>query len=87
MLTETTGPGLKDDVVVPRPRPWRWVGRVLAVVIVASVLYSFTTNANYQWDVVRSYLFDSRILDGLRTTLVLTAVGMVIAGVLGLLLA
>jgi len=77
----------EDDVIVPRPRPWRWVGRILVVVVAALVAYSFLTNPNYSWDVVGDYLFDSRILSGLRTTLVLTLVCMVIAALLGLLLA
>lgn len=76
-----------DDVVVPRPRPWHWVGVVVAALVVVAVGSSFVTNPAYQWDVVARYLFDPRILAGLRTTLVLTFVGMVIAVGLGLVLA
>ncbi|TCB97161.1 amino acid ABC transporter permease [Micromonospora zingiberis] len=76
-----------SDVVVPRRRPWRWVGTVVSVLIVAAVANSFLTNPNYQWDVVATYLFDPRILDGLLTTLQLTVVSMVLASALGLLLA
>lgn len=83
----TLAPRGADNVVVPRPRPWRWVGMVAVAVVAVAVVSSFVTNPNYQWDVVADYLFDPRILAGLRTTLVLTLVGTVIAGALGLVLA
>lgn len=76
-----------DDVVVPRRRPWRWVGSVAVALAIVGVGTSFVTNPHYQWDVVGEYLLDPRILHGLGTTLVLTVVGMAIAAVLGLLLA
>lgn len=77
----------EDLVVATRSRPWRWVGRAAVVVVVVAVGSSFVTNPNYRWDVVARYLFDGRILSGLGTTLVLTAVGMVLAAALGLALA
>lgn len=87
-ISNKTQPWHHDDiVVVPRRRPLRWVGIAIALLVVAQIVYSFFTNANYQWDVVGTYLFDSRILAGLCNTLLLTLVGMVIAIVLGLLLA
>lgn len=76
-----------EPIVVPRRRPWRWVGSAVVVLLAAVVLQSFFTNPNYQWDVVARYFFDPRILNGLMNTLVLTAVSMAIALVLGLLLA
>jgi polar amino acid transport system permease protein len=74
-------------VVVPRRRPWRWIGWAITAVVVVSIGVSFLTNPNYQWDVVGGYLFDPRILDGLVTTLKLTVLSMAIAAVLGLVLA
>jgi polar amino acid transport system permease protein len=79
--------GHDDDVVVPRRRPWRWVGIAVIAVVVWGVASSFITNPNYRWDIVGSYLFDPRILNGLRTTLALTFFGMLIALTLGLILA
>ncbi|MET7392823.1 amino acid ABC transporter permease [Dactylosporangium sp. NPDC005572] len=88
-MTATSVRPVRDDgdVVVPRRRPWRWVGSVAAALVVGSVAVSFLTNPNYRWDVVAGYLFDPRILDGLFTTLRLTVVSMLIAAALGLLLA
>ncbi|HEY0187326.1 MAG TPA: amino acid ABC transporter permease [Cellulomonas sp.] len=84
-MTAVTRDG--DDLVVPRPRPWRWVGIVLVVLVAAGVVSSFVSNPNYEWDVVAEYLFDPRILHGLGVTLMLTGIGMVVATVLGLALA
>lgn len=75
------------DVIVPRPRRWRWVGIAVVVLVVAGVAWSFLTNPNYRWDVVGTYLFDPRIISGLGVTLLLTLIGMVIALVVGLVLA
>lgn len=89
-MTTTSAPPVRDEgdlVVVPRRRPWRWVGSVVAVLVAAAVAVSFLTNPNYQWDVVFGYLFDPRILDGLVTTLKLTLISMVLAAALGLLIA
>jgi polar amino acid transport system permease protein len=83
----TLAPRGADNVVVPRPRPWRWVGMVLVAIVAVTIGWSFVTNPNYRWDVVAGYLFDPRILAGLRTTLLLTLVGTVIAALLGLVLA
>lgn len=83
----TLAPRGADNVVVPRPRPWRWVGVAVVALVAIAVVSSFVTNPNYQWDVVAEYLFDPRILGGLRTTLLLTLIGTVIAAALGLVLA
>lgn len=77
-------PGYDDLVVVPRRRPWRVVAIVITAIVLVLVAHSFVTNKNYEWAVVWTYLFDARILGGLRTTVVLTLVGMVLASVLGL---
>ncbi len=74
-------------IVVPRRRPWRWVGSIVVAVVLLSIAWSFATNPNYEWPTVAKYLFDVRILKGLGTTLALTAIAMAIALGLGLLLA
>jgi polar amino acid transport system permease protein len=51
------------------------------------VIRSAITNDRFQWNVVGDYLFDSQVLDGLRITLELTVLGMLIGIVLGVILA
>jgi len=86
-MTAVTSRPAEADIIVPRPRRGRWVGIAVVILIAAGVVSSFVTNPNYQWGVVGEYLFDPRILSGLGNTLLLTAIGMVLALVLGLVLA
>jgi polar amino acid transport system permease protein len=62
------------------------VGAIVLVVVVA-VVRSIATNPNFQWGVVGEYLFDGRILHGLRVTIELTFIAMGIGVLLGVLLA
>ena len=71
----------------PARRPGRWIGTV-AILYLAFVLARFViTSDGMRWDVVREYLFDPRILHGAWTTVYLSILTMVIAIVLGVLLA
>lgn len=73
--------------VVPLRHPLRWVAALVVVLLVAALGYSLVTNPRFQWDVVGQYLTTRAILDGLLTTLELTAIGMVIAITLGTIIA
>jgi len=59
----------------------------LVALVLAAVIRSIATNPRFEWDVVGQYLTDSRILNGLVTTIELTALAMVIGIVLGVVLA
>ncbi|WP_020499570.1 amino acid ABC transporter permease [Sciscionella marina] len=72
---------------VPVRRPGRWIGGVVIALIAIGVIYSIVTNRNFEWPTVWRYLFDFRILTGLRNTLVLTVLSMVIGVVGGIILA
>lgn len=72
---------------VPLRHPWRWVAAVIVLAIVADIAYTIVTAPDVQWDYVGRYLFQSLILDGVRLTLELTAIAMVIGIVLGVILA
>ena len=56
---------------------------VLAVVVVHSVV----SNPRFEWSVVGHYLFDERILEGLRVTLELTVIAMALGIALGVVMA
>jgi polar amino acid transport system permease protein len=72
---------------VPVRHPGRWVAAAIVLVIAASLIRSGATNPHFEWSVVGHYMFDSRVLEGLRVTLELTAIAMAIGVVLGVLLA
>lgn len=59
----------------------RITGWAIGIAIAAFIVHSLATNEGLQWDRVRYYLFDSRILFGLWVTIQLT----VISGLLALL--
>jgi polar amino acid transport system permease protein len=73
---------------VPLRHPWRWVAAVVIIVLVGLFVYGAATNPAYKWPVFREYLFDERVLKvGLVNTLQLTVYSMVLAIVLGIVLA
>ncbi|WP_206793940.1 amino acid ABC transporter permease [Amycolatopsis sp. MtRt-6] len=69
------------------PRTRDYVAWVVAVAVVAGLLYALVSNENFQWDVVLRYFTAASILDGIGITLMLTAVSMALGTLLGLVLA
>ncbi len=86
---EVTGAqGRPDDIrAVPVRRPWRWVAALVVLVVAVALVHSVVSNPRFEWGVVGHYLFDSRILEGLRLTIELTVIAMAIGVALGVLLA
>jgi polar amino acid transport system permease protein len=72
---------------VPLRHPWRWVAAVVILILVALFVYGAATNASYRWSVFAEYLFNDRIMMGVSNTLQLTVYSMVLAIVLGVILA
>ncbi|NIH97543.1 amino acid ABC transporter membrane protein, PAAT family [Mycolicibacterium fluoranthenivorans] len=72
---------------MPLRHPWRWVGAAVIVALTALFLYGAATNDAYRWSVYRKYLFDQRLLEGAWNTLQLTIYSMVLAILLGIILA
>lgn len=72
----------EDLVVVPARHIGTWVLAVVVVVVVGSLLTSLLRNPNLELDVIAEYMFSAPILSGVRSTLELTALAMVI-GVAG----
>jgi polar amino acid transport system permease protein len=84
----TDPPGRPDEIrAVPLRRPGRWVAAAIILVVAVSIVRSIVTNPRFEWHVVGSYLFDERILEGVRITVELTVVAMAIGIALGVLLA
>jgi polar amino acid transport system permease protein len=81
-----TAPAAID--AVPLRHPWRWIGAVVIVGLVALFLWGAATNPAYRWSIFGDYLFNERVLKvGLLNTLQLTVYSMVLAIALGVVLA
>ena len=86
--SEVTEGRRPDDIrAVPVRHPGRWVAAAIIIVIAVALVRSVVSNAHFEWEVVGEYLFDERILEGLRYTIELTVIAMAIGIVLGVLLA
>jgi polar amino acid transport system permease protein len=84
----TDSAGRPEDIrAVPVRRPGRWLAAAIVLVVVVALVRSVATNPRFEWDVVGKFLFDERILEGLRVTIELTAIAMAIGIALGVLLA
>jgi polar amino acid transport system permease protein len=81
------GPGHDAREVVRIRHYGRWVSTVVVVVLAAMFVHTLLTNANFQWGVVFDYFGSASILTGLRNTVVLTVVAMLVGLVFGVVLA
>lgn len=74
-------------VVRDRRHLGRYILTLLILIIVAWVALKLARNPNMEWNTVGEYLFSRPILDGIGTTLELTAVCFLLSVLVGLLLA
>lgn len=65
----------------------RTVIAALALLIAAFVLQGLARNGNFEWKVVRQYFFEASVLDGIKRTLSLTVISMVIGIIVAIVLA
>lgn len=72
--------------VAPEHYWWRWVTGLIALGIVLWVALLFA-RGNIEWAAAKDYLFDPRVMQGLRMTLVYSALAMLLGVLGGLLLA
>ncbi|WP_419997728.1 amino acid ABC transporter permease [Streptomyces boninensis] len=71
---------------IPVRHPWRWVSGIVVLALLALLGIAFA-NAKIQWSDIPEYLFDDRVLEGAKNTLLITVLAMVIGVVLGIVLA
>ena len=64
--------------VVPVRHPGRWLAAGITLVLAAMLAHWLYATDELRWDLVRQYLFDSVVLTGVRRTILLTLVAMVI---------
>ena len=87
-VKDTADKGRPEEIRAVPVRHWgRWLAAAIVLVVGVAVVRSVATNARLEWSVVGEYLFDERVLEGLRVTLELTVISMAIGIVLGVLLA
>jgi polar amino acid transport system permease protein len=84
---------LPVNLAVPKIRPAKSygagsiVGAVIVLLLLAAIGYAAITNTAFGWPIVAEYFFSKPILDGVVMTLILTAISMLVAVVLGTILA
>lgn len=78
---------LASAQLLPRKQPWTWVAAVAVALVLANALYSILTNRGFGWPVVGEYFFAPQVMAGLFTTLMLTAISMTLALLLGIIVA
>ncbi len=78
---------LASRPVLKRKRPGQLIAMVVVGLFALMGAYVIVTNPGFGWPTVAKYLFDIRILNGLLTTIELTAIAMVLGLVIGLVIA
>jgi polar amino acid transport system permease protein len=72
---------------VPVRHPGRWIATAVLAVLAAMFVNMLVTNPHFQWRFMVDNMFTPPVLDGVRTTLVMTVLAMVIGVLLGIVLA
>lgn len=72
---------------LPVKRPGSVVAAVIVAFLAVTLLYGVATNERFEWDIVWKYLFNENVLSGIRYTLELTVISMLVAIVLAIILA
>ncbi|MBB5959195.1 polar amino acid transport system permease protein [Saccharothrix tamanrassetensis] len=81
------GDDLSKLRVVPARHPWRWVGIVAVLVLLAQFVNGLATNPGWDWPTFARYFTAESILRAVGLTLELTAYGTAIGFALGIVLA
>lgn len=74
-------------VAVKLRHPWRTTVAIVLVLLLAVFIYDAATRETFRWHLVGAYLFDTRVFQAVGVTLALTILSMVLAVVMGLVLA
>lgn len=72
---------------LPVKRPGSIIAAVIVALLAAMLLQGIITNERFEWDIVWKYLFNENVLSGIRYTLELTVLAMLISTVLAIILA
>jgi polar amino acid transport system permease protein len=72
---------------VPVRHPWRWVALVAIAILVAMFIHLLVTNKAFNWSFIVDNAFRPPVIEGVRTTILLTIASMVIGVALGIVIA
>ena len=72
---------------VPVRHPGRWVAIVVLAIVAAMFVHMLVTNDAFQWQFMLDNMFRPPVLEGVRTSLILTVLAMIIGVTLGIVIA
>jgi polar amino acid transport system permease protein len=72
---------------VPVRHPGRWVAIVVLAIVAAMFVHMLVTNDAFQWRFMLDNMFRPPVIEGVRTTLVVTVLAMIIGVALGIVIA
>ncbi|GAA3211719.1 amino acid ABC transporter permease [Actinocorallia longicatena] len=72
---------------VPVRHPGRWVAVAIIAILAAQFVHMLVTNKNFQWSFIADNAFRPPVIEGVRTTIILTILSMVIGVALGVVIA
>jgi polar amino acid transport system permease protein len=72
---------------VPVRHPGRWVAIVILAIVAAMFVHMLLTNDAFQWGFMLDNMFRPPVIEGVRTTLIVTVLAMIIGVALGIVIA
>jgi polar amino acid transport system permease protein len=72
---------------VPVRHPGRWVAIVVLAIVAAMFVHMLVTNEAFQWRFMLDNMFRPPVIEGVRTTLIVTVLAMIIGVALGIVIA
>src|SRR4029434_9695737 len=72
---------------VPVRHPGRWVAIVVLAIVAAMFVHMLVTNDAFQWRFMLDNMFRPPVIEGVKTSLLLTGVSMIIGVTLGVVIA
>jgi polar amino acid transport system permease protein len=72
---------------VPVRHPGRWVAIVVLAIVAAMFVHMLVTNEAFQWRFMLDNMFRPPVIEGVRTTLIVTVLAMIIGVALGIVVA
>ncbi|MFF7650015.1 amino acid ABC transporter permease [Streptomyces sp. NPDC007983] len=82
----TPSPAPEDIKAIPVRHYGRWVSAVVAIALLVTLVYAFA-EGDVNWAAIPDYFFDGEVLKGVRNTIWITILSMVLGVALGIVLA